>query len=82
MREDPSHLQLIQLLLSRLERISADSYWAHRASGTRGSLLNALEAYQQGRAVDPDSLEFLIHLSFSILERAASESTKDRFQSS
>jgi hypothetical protein len=69
--------QLIQLLLSRLERISADSYWAHRASGTRGSLLNALEAYQQGRALDQDSLAFLLQLSFSILERAAGESAKE-----
>jgi hypothetical protein len=30
-------------LLVRLERLSADSYWAHRASGLRGSLLKCLE---------------------------------------
>lgn len=77
MNDGSSNEQLIQLLLSRLERISADSYWAHRASGTRGSLLNALEASQQGRAIDQETLDVLIRLSFSILERAAAESTKD-----
>jgi hypothetical protein len=34
---------LIQLLLARLERISADSPLAHRASGVRGALLRSLE---------------------------------------
>jgi hypothetical protein len=73
MRDHPSDEQLIRLLLNRLEHISADSYWAHRASGTRGSLLNALDAYQHGHAPDPDSLDVLIQLGFSILERAANE---------
>jgi hypothetical protein len=71
----PSNEQVIQLLLSRLERISADSHWAHRASGTRGSLLNALEQYQQGHVVDQEALDFLINHSFFILERAAGGST-------
>ncbi|NSW52716.1 MAG: hypothetical protein HPY85_09450 [Anaerolineae bacterium] len=31
------------LVLGYLERLSADSTWAHRASGLRGSLWNALE---------------------------------------
>jgi hypothetical protein len=76
MRDDQTDEQRIQLLLNRLERISADSYWAHRASGTRGSLLHALEDCQQGRAIDQDTLAVLIKLSFSILERAAAESAK------
>jgi len=36
---DTDQTQLIRLLLSRLERVSVDSYWAHRASGVRGALL-------------------------------------------
>jgi len=43
---DPAKTQLIQeasLLSSRLERLSADSHWAHQASGLRGSLLRCLE---------------------------------------
>jgi hypothetical protein len=32
-----------RLLVARLERLSADSYWAHQASGLRGSLLRSLE---------------------------------------
>ncbi len=32
------------MLIARLERLSADSYWAHQASGVRGSLLRLLEA--------------------------------------
>jgi hypothetical protein len=35
--------KLIQMLLARLERISVDSYWAHRASGVRGSLIKVVE---------------------------------------
>jgi len=71
MRMYQSDEQLIKMLLNRLERISADSYWAHRASGMRGSLLNALELGQQGQTINRDSLESLIKISFSILERAA-----------
>jgi hypothetical protein len=35
-------------LVSRLERISADSVWAHRSSGLRGSLLRLLESWEAG----------------------------------
>jgi len=34
---------LIEMLVARLERLSADSYWAHQASGVRGSLLRLIE---------------------------------------
>ena len=43
-----SEEKLILLLLSRLERISVDSYWAHRASGVRGALFRALEMLENG----------------------------------
>ncbi len=31
-------MSLLELLISRLEHLSSDSRWAHRASGLRGSL--------------------------------------------
>lgn len=57
------------MLLDRLERISADSPWAHQASGVRASLAKILAA--ENRA--PDEIENLLDLGFQILEKAASE---------
>ena len=62
--------KLIHLLLARLERISVDSYWAHRASGVRGALIRSLEAQENA---DIQMLESLSKLGFQILERAARE---------
>jgi hypothetical protein len=78
MTDYQSEEQLIDLLLIRLERISADSYLAHRASGIRGALLNAVEQSQRGHSITKESLESLINLSFLILERAAAGSTYAR----
>jgi hypothetical protein len=62
-------LELARILIARLERLSADSYWAHRASGVRGSLLRWVEDDQgdvgQGRG--------LINYGFEVLEKAARE---------
>ena len=62
-------LELARVLIARLERLSADSYWAHRASGVRGSLLRWVEDDQgdagKGRA--------LINYGFEVLEKAARE---------
>ncbi len=69
-------IQLIKLLLSRLERVSVDSYWAHRASGIRGSLLWALEKLEVGQTVDGSALQRLLDGGFQILERAAKERVK------
>jgi hypothetical protein len=71
MDKDP--LELIRLLLARLERISADSYWAHRASGVRGSLLRVLEKLEAGRPVQTSRLDVLMANGFDILEKAAIE---------
>jgi len=71
----PEQIQLIRLLLARLERVSVDSYWAHRASGVRGSLLKALEKLETGQAVDGSALKRLMDKGFQILERAAKERT-------
>ena len=70
---DKEPLELTRLLLARLERISADSYWAHRASGIRGSLLRALETLETGRSFQKSRLEALIAKGFDILEKAAME---------
>ena len=70
---DKEPLELTRLLLARLERISADSYWAHRASGIRGSLLRALEMLENGRSFQKSRLEALIAKGFDILEKAAIE---------
>jgi hypothetical protein len=61
----------LQMLLRRLERVSADSYWAHRASGVRGSLLRLLEREENGEAVHPDDLDRSFREAFEILSRAA-----------
>ncbi len=69
-RED---IQMLQMLLARLERVSVDSYWAHRASGVRGSLLRTLERLEAGEGVSPALLQTIVDQAFRILERAARE---------
>ena len=70
---DSDRLALLQLLAARLERLSADSLWARRASGARGSVLKALEASDQGQPPPPDQLDRLIDQAFLLLQRAARE---------
>jgi hypothetical protein len=80
-----SAIELIDLgnfLASRLERLSADSRWAHRASGVRGSLLRQLEALElnlkTGSTPDPVQLERLrqaIEQGYTILVKAGREIT-------
>ncbi len=67
--------KLIRLLLPRLERISVDSYWAHRASGVRGALVRLLEQIEMGEVADPVSVETNISAGFEILKEAAEEYT-------
>ena len=68
-------LELAKLLIARLERLSADSYWAHQASGLRGSLLRALEAgaWIPGGGMREGELAGLIERGFEVLERGAHE---------
>ena len=70
---DKERLKLIWLLPARLERISADSYWAHHASGIRGSLIRMLEKIEHGHPVRSSQLKRLMDLGFSVLEKAAEE---------
>jgi hypothetical protein len=60
---------LIEMLVARLERLSADSYWAHQASGVRGSLLRMIE---NDRMDSPQSA-YLVEKGFEYLEKAARE---------
>ena len=67
------------MLVARLERLSADSYWAHRASGLRGALLRSIERLESGEAGEADEkeeterLDRLFQRGFEILARAARE---------
>ena len=68
---DENPLPLIRLLLARLERISADSVWAHRASGVRGALIKMLDKLENGEDVSNQTLVDLYQWGFYILEQAA-----------
>lgn len=66
-------VNLLRLLLSRLEKISADSIWAHRASGVRGSLIRMLEKIEDEKPVLGSDLKRLMEMGFYILQKAAEE---------
>ena len=63
------------LLLERLERIPADSIWAHRASGLRGSLLRLAQQMEDGQQCEGPEMQRLVSCGFRILEGAAREKT-------
>ncbi len=70
---DEQYKELLKRLVERLERLSADSTYAHRASGLRGSLLKYLELIETGTDVNKAELDQLVENSFSILKAAAEE---------
>ncbi len=70
---DPRQVELLRLLVARLERLSADSHWARRASGTRGNLLKVLEEIDSGQVVVSERLDRLVEAAFDLLRRAAQE---------
>ena len=41
-------IELLRMLEKRLERLSADSLWARRASGLRGNIIKVLEEIDAG----------------------------------
>jgi len=73
MSKPQNDLQLIRLLSEQLERIAADSIWAHRASGVRGALLRQIEIAERNRPHDDGRLDALITIGFHFLEEAASK---------
>jgi hypothetical protein len=66
-------LGLVNRLIDRLERLSADSTYAHQASGLRGSLLRYVERMEAGTKIDRDELNRLVEGGFDILNQAARE---------
>jgi hypothetical protein len=70
-------IELARLLAARLERLSADSLWARRASGARGALLKILDQYDKGEisAADWQRLDQILNWGFYLLEKAAKELT-------
>jgi hypothetical protein len=90
---DPeNHLEQANQLTSRLERLSADSIWARRASGYRASLLKAIERIeelsgQSARLEDPVEMELalehldeLLEQGQQILELAARDLIRNRIK--
>ncbi len=73
MSMDAEPLRTLRLLLARLERISADSVTAHRASGVRGAMLRALDRLEQGLPVSDEELRLLSERGYALLNRAAEE---------
>ncbi len=67
-------------VVRRIERISADSCWAHQSSGVRGSLWRAIDRLERslrGKArFDPDDLAArnrLLDKGYEMLTQAARE---------
>lgn len=63
----------LRLLASRMERLSADSIWARRASGLRRSLIKFLDQLDKGGMYSSTDAEKLITNSLEILRKAAYE---------
>jgi hypothetical protein len=66
-------VELLQMLASRLERLSADSRWARRASGLRGNIIKLLEEAGTENSVDTSRVELLTQVAFDILRQAAAD---------
>ena len=62
-----------KILLARLERISADSPWAHQASGIRASLAKRIDHDDTAG----DDFRQLVEQGYLILEKAAGEIPED-----
>ena len=61
-----------KLIIPRLEKITPDSSWAHRASGCRGTLIR-LMSDREDNAADTDRLWQALKQSYYLLEQAAKE---------
>ena len=66
-------LRTLRFLLARLERISADSVTAHRASGVRGAMLRMLDQLEKGEAVSGQEMKRLFEHGYALLQKAAEE---------
>ena len=67
-------VEMAEILLYRLEKISADSPWAHQASGVRASIAKLLSRKNLSSVNSiGKALEKLMALGYEILENAAGE---------
>jgi hypothetical protein len=64
-----------KLIIPRLEKITPDSSWAHRASGCRGTLIR-LVTDNEDNAADTVLLWQALNQSYYLLEQAAKERVK------
>ena len=71
-----SEINTLRFLLSRLERISADSSVAYRASGVRGSMLRMVENLERGRPVSDQDVKRLVESAYLLLQKAAEEKVR------
>ena len=71
--EKTKQVELLRLLIARLERLSVDSHWARRANGLRGNIVKVLEEADAGQEVAAERLELLINAAFEILRKAAQD---------
>jgi len=80
-------LEQALLVVSRLEKLSPDSSWAHRSSGARGALLKAIEQMAPHpldvemasvNCAELDHLAKLIQWGFDLLEKGAKELSVSR----
>lgn len=75
------HARTLRFLLARLERISADSVVAHRASGVRGAMLRVLDQLEKQEQACPEGdrrvpepvVKRLIESGYLLLQKAAEE---------
>lgn len=72
MNNSQADFQLIHMLSDRMEHISGDSIWAHRASGLRGALLRQIDMDERNIPSEAVNLRTLIAIAFRILDEAAS----------
>ena len=70
---DEETLRTLNFLLSRLERISADSAVAYRASGVRGAMLRVVEKLEEGLPVSGQDVKRLTDRAYLLLQKAARE---------
>lgn len=71
MTEEP--LRTLRFLLARLERISADSVVAHRASGVRGAMFRVLDQLEKQEQASDEEVKRLIESGYILLHKAARE---------
>jgi hypothetical protein len=76
-REDfAAHIDLVRMIIQRLERLSADSAWARIASGYRRSMLKLLDRLESDVDLtieDQEQMAFTIDKGLELLTNAARE---------